>query len=86
MAWYENNSSFMFSFKFLTITSLFYYIFSPSENIILKFLERNRNNKKLILSKSRCQLIRRPKVELYISLTVNYSIGGGNYQGKWDVL
>lgn len=49
-------------------TSIYFFTFSHCENI-LKFLERNRDNKRLIISESRGQLIRSYRVELYNSAT-----------------
>lgn len=48
MAWYEKTIYLGLSFSFLNIISVFCFTLSHCRNTILKYLERNQNNRKLI--------------------------------------
>lgn len=48
MAWYEKTIYLGVSFSFLNIISVFCFTLSHCRNTILKYLERNQNNRKLI--------------------------------------
>ena len=50
MAWYGKTFYLGLSFSFLDVISVFCFTLSYCGNIILKYLERNQNNRKLINS------------------------------------